>query len=179
MKILTVDESAAWLDARSLRLLPAEQWGAHHQIEIPAEFERLAFAMPQRATVQVALAQLLAEWFVPHSALLLADVSALFETHEVGAFLFLRYYYGDSAWREPVPGGATPGHVFADGDPEDPRNLREFLNVVMAYTRHGCFVQDDGSVLVRMAGELIELAAREPARMARPREIVQQLKLKP
>ena len=106
------------------------------------------------------------------------NVVALFEEHELDAFLFLRQYYGDSRWADDVPGGETPGHLFADDPRTDQRNVREFLVTMMAFTFEGYFVPNDGAVILWVADEIIDIAAREEAQLSRPREITQLLDLK-
>jgi hypothetical protein len=126
----------------------------------------------------VSLAHLLAHWFGCESAFLLANVVALFQPHEVEAFLFLRRYYGDDRWIDGVPGGAAPGHLFCDGVPEDRRNVREFLITMMAYTFEGYFVQGDGKVVLWVADEVIDIAAADMLSLERPSDIVRLLGLK-
>ncbi len=177
MKVLTIDESASWLAPRGLSLERADHWGADHQLPIPDSYKRLWFGTPQRPADQVSLAYLLAGWFGCRSAFLLVNVAALFKPHELDAFLSLRRYYGDSRWVDGVPGGATPGHLFADGQAEDQRNVQEFLLTMMAFTFQGHFVQDDGAVILWVADGIVDLAARDPAQLLRPQEIVQLLDL--
>lgn len=178
MKVLTVDESAAWLGGRSLVLKPAAHPGADHRLMIPESFERLWFGTPQRAADQVSLANLLAGWFQCRSAFLLVNVVALFQAHELDAFLYLRRYYGDSRWVDGVPGGATPGHLFEDGWPEDQRNVRELLVAMMAFTFEGYFVQADAEVILWMGDDIIDIAALKPGSLTAPREAVELLELK-
>jgi hypothetical protein len=178
MKILTVDESANWLGDRRLSLEPAAQWGSDHHLGIPDGYKRLWFGTPTRPADQVSLAHLLAEWFGCHLAFLLVNVVALFQPHQLEAFLSLRRYYGDARWVDGVPGGATPGHLFVDGQREDQRNVREFLLTMMAFTFEGYFVQEDGAVIVWVGDEIIDIAARDPSHLVRPREIVRLLDLK-
>jgi hypothetical protein len=178
MKVLTVDESASWLAGRRLSLERAHRWGADHHLAIPDAYRRLRFDTPQRPAGQVSLAHLLARWFGCRSAFLLVNVAALFEPHQLEAFLSLRRYYGDSRWVDGVPGGATPGHLFGDGHAEDQRNVREFLLTMMAFAFEGYFVQDDGGVVLWVADEIIDIAARDPAHLLRPQEIAQLLDLK-
>jgi hypothetical protein len=178
MKVLTVDESASWLSGRGLSLEPADHWGADHHLGIPDSYKRLWFGAPERPADQVSLAHLLAEWFGCQSAFLLVNVVASFEPHQLEAFLFLRRYYGDSRWVDGVPGGATPGHLFGDGQPEDQRNVREILLTMMAFTFEGYFVQDDGAVVLWVGDDIIDIAARDPTQLLRPHEIVQLLHLK-
>jgi hypothetical protein len=178
MKVLTVDESATWLADRRLALDRADHWGADHHLVIPDAYKRLWFATPRDPAGQVSLADLLAGWFGCRSAFLLVNVVAPFQPHQLEAFLFLRRYYGDSRWVDGVPGGATPGHLFADGQAEDQRNVKEFLLTMMAFTFEGYFVQDDGAVILWVGDEVIDIAARNPAQLSRPHEIVQLLHLK-
>jgi hypothetical protein len=177
MKVLTVDESAAWLAERRLSLERADRWGADHHLAIPEMYKRLWFGTPERPADQISLAHLLAGWFGCDSAFLLVNVVALFQPHQLEAFLFLRRYYGDSRWVDGVPGGATPGHLFVDGRAEDHRNVREFLLTMMAFTFEGYFVQNDGAVILWIADEIIDIAVLDPADLVRPHEIVQLLRL--
>ena len=177
MKVLTVDESALWLRARGLSLERADRWGADHHLAIPEPYRRLWFGTPERSADQVSLAHLLGGWFGCRSAFLLVNVVALFQPHQLEAFLFLRRYYGDSRWVDGVPGGATPGHLFGDGQSEDQRNVREFLLTMMAFTFEGYFVQDDGAVILWIADDIIDIAVRDPDQLRRPKEIVQLLHL--
>ena len=103
---------------------------------------------------------------------------ALFQPHQLEAFLFLRRYYGDSRWVvDDVPGGPTPGHLFADGQAEDQRNVREFLVTMMAFTFEGYFVQNDGAVILWVADETIDVAVMDPVHLRRPHEIARVLNL--
>jgi hypothetical protein len=178
MKVLTVDESASWLGHRQLAFERADRWGADHHLVIPDPYKRLWFDTPQRPADQISLAHLLSEWFGCRSAFLLVNVVALYQPHQLEAFLFLRRYYGDSRWVDGVPGGATPGHLFADGQAEDQRNVREFLLTMMAFTFEGYFVQDDGAVILWVADEIFDIAVVDPVQLLRPHEIVQLLGLK-
>jgi len=178
MRILTVAESEAWLSHRGLALQPARAAGHDHVLDIPAAFHRLCFGTPPDAKRQQSLAHLLAQWFQCEGAFLLVNVVALFEPHELDAFLFLRRYYGDARWVDGAPGGATPGHHFCDGLREDQRNVRELLNTMMAYTFEGYFVQADGQALICVADDVIEVGAMDGRALIVPADAVSTLELK-
>jgi hypothetical protein len=178
MKVLTVDESTAWLADRGLSLRRADQWGTDHHLVVPDGYKRLWFGTPQRSADQLSLAHLLSQWFCSSASFLLINVVTLFEPHQLDALLFLRRYYGDSRWVDGVPGGATPGHLFTDGAREDHRNVREFLVTMMAFTFEGYFVQDDGDIILWVGDDIIDIAARNQAHLFVPHEIVQLLHLK-
>jgi len=178
MRVMTVDESDSWLAKRSLTLERAAARGLDHRLVIPDAYKRFWFGTPQAPADQVSLAHLLAEWFPCRGAFFFVNVVALFEPHQLDAFLFLRRYYGDLRWADEVPGGETPGHLFDDDPRTDQRNVREFLVTMMAFTFEGYFVPNDGAVILWVADEIIDIAAREEAQLSRPREIAQLLDLK-
>jgi hypothetical protein len=178
MRILTVAESQAWLGDRGVTLQPAAALGHDHVLDIPASFHRVCFGTPADAKRQASLSHLLAQWFQCEGAFLLVNVVALFEPYELDAFLFLRRAYGDFRWIDGVPGGATPGHHFCEGLPQDRRNVREFLSMMMAYTFEGYFVQADGKALIWVADDLVEVASIDESALGVPCDVVSMLDLK-
>jgi hypothetical protein len=178
MRVLAVDDAAAWLRERGLQLEPALAWGHDHQLLLPAAYEALRFTTPRDGRGQLGLAYLLARWLECSGALLLVNVVALFQPHELDAFLSLRHYYGDTRWIDGVPGGATPGHLFADGAPHDERNIRDFLAAMFAFIFQGYVVQADSAVIVWVADGVVDIRARDSSRLAGARDIVRTLGIK-
>ena len=98
-----------------------------------------------------------------------------FEPHELDALLLSRRVYGETRWPDDVPGGATPGHLFTAGNPSDQRDVRDFLQTMLAFTFEGFFVQEDGSVIIWVADEVVEIRTRTPDLLTQPRDIVRTL----
>jgi hypothetical protein len=165
VQILTVDECAAWLATRHFAFSPAPHRGADHQVEAPSAFHTEWVGTPQDARTVASLGYRLSEAFPCTGALLVVRVVTSFQEHELDVFLEPRRRAGDTRWVDGVPGGATPGHLFNSGSPDDKRDAREMLGLLMAYTFEAMLVSDDGSLAVGIHDDVIEWCAREAAGM--------------
>ena len=141
MLVRTIDETTRWLAKLELTFRPALAWGQDHVVDIPDRFHRVRFVTPIDARSQVSVAHLLSRWFRCEEALLVVKAVALYEPHELEAFLALRRWAGNDRWVDGLPGGATPAHEFSDGTPADRRCVREHLMIMMAHGFQGYFVQ--------------------------------------
>ena len=175
MQVLGISESAHWLRARGLFFIPADHRGEDHRLRPPEAYSTLRFGTPPDGRRQAGLAQLLAEWFECPGSFLFLTVVAQFEPHELDALLLSRRVYGETRWPDDVPGGATPGHLFTAGNPSDQRDVRDFLQTMLAFTFEGFFVQEDGSVIIWVADEVVEIRTRTPDLLTQPRDIVRTL----
>jgi hypothetical protein len=176
VRVLTVEETQAWLLTRQLQFRPATAWGLDHRLELP-HCHRIWFGTPRDAKRQMSLAHLLSDWFGCAASLLVVNVVALFGPHELDAFLFLRRCYGADRWVDKVPGGATPGHLFTSAFPESRRQVREFMTVMLAYVFQGYLVQDDGRDLIWLADEVIDVYSPDLERIHLVKGIIDQLGL--
>jgi hypothetical protein len=177
MLIRTIDETTRWLADRELAFRPATAWGLDHIVDIPERFHRVRFVTPSDARRQASVSHLLSHWFRCEGALLVMKAVALYEPHELEAFLVLRRWAGDDRWVDGVPGGATPAHEFTDGTPGDRRSVREHLMIMMAYTFEGYFVQANGRVILWAADGVIDLAAADHADLITPTQAIEALRL--
>jgi hypothetical protein len=177
VRVLTVHESAGWLTARGLRMVPAARSGSDHHLPLPEDYESTYFGTPQDAKTVASLAHLLAEAYDWQGSVLLICVVAHYEQHELDAFRFIRRLYGDDRWADGVPGGATPGQWFCDGGAWDTRNVRELMGLMMAYAFEGYFVREDGQTVVWVGDDVVEILSRRPEDLQRARKIVSTLGL--
>ena len=175
MKLLTVQESAEWLQRRGLQMEPAPQWGHDHFLAIPASFHGFYFDTPQDARRVWSLAHLLTTWFPCESSLLLVCGVFLFKDHELDAFLLSRASSGDTRWVDDVPGGATPGQLFDDGPDRDRRHVREFLSLMMAFTFQGYLVRRDGRLVIWVGDDVIDVEAADEGDLQEAHRIAETL----
>jgi hypothetical protein len=179
MRILAVEECRAWLADRGLTLLPAQQFGQDHHLEIPTVFSGFYFDTPKDAKRASSVAHLLTEWFPYRASLLLVNVVALFQPHELDAFLLARRSAGESRWIDGVPGGATPGHLFSDEPALERRTLRELVGLMMAYTFQGYLVREDGRLVVWFGDDVVDIEAAEAADLEPGHRMAEMLDLRP
>jgi hypothetical protein len=177
MRVLTIDETVAWLATRQLVLRPAREWGQDHRLAMPEHAHRIWFGTPPEAKRQMSLAHLLSGWLNCTSSLLAINVVAIYQPYELEALLFLRRSAGDERWVDGIPGGGTPGHLFDDDPFENRRRVREFLTVMLAYTFEGYLVQDDGQDVIWIADEVVDVYSANLGRIRSVNEIVDTLGL--